>query len=168
MPTESTIAMRRLNLDPQTIGRVYAQASRHPETAPLGIGRDPNLLVEVLFQPDTEAFVLGDFGGLLFATDVAQEEDDPAVERIARPHVLIWDRACYRKADEVRGLAAWFMRERRLHRLVSEVQAGNEMSVAFNERVGFHRIGVFRDRKLRDGSVADCVVFDALLRDLED
>lgn len=165
MPTQAAMRIRRLALDAPTIGRLYAKAHEQRHVAPFGIGHDPNILAKVLLEPDTMVYELGEFGGVLIVTDVPGKEDS-GEERVARPHVLVWDTSCYRMADEIRAFAAQWMRERRVHRLLAEITATNDRALAFVGKVGFNRVGVFRKRQGWDGEPTDSVIFDALYSDL--
>jgi hypothetical protein len=161
MPT-----IRPLAIDPPTIGRIYAKAREHRHTAPFGMGHDPEIAARILTEPGTVVYELGEFGGILIVTDVPEAEE-AGEERVARPHILIWDAACYRMADEIRAFAAQWMQERRVHRLVAEISAKNATALAFVERFGFNRVGVFRHRvQAWDGKTTDSVIFDALRSDL--
>jgi hypothetical protein len=161
MPT-----IRPLVIDPPTIGRIYAKAREHPNTAPFGIGQDPDLLAGVLLKSDTEVYEIGDFGGVVIVTDIPGAEDG-GEERVARPHIMIWDRSCYH-IEDVRGFAVDFMARHRLHRLIAEVPASNERAIRFLEKLGANRVGVFRDRRYGwNGAALDSILYDTLTKDVK-
>jgi RimJ/RimL family protein N-acetyltransferase len=131
------------------------------------MGHDPEIAARILTEPGTVVYELGDFGGIIIVTDLPSDDQEDG-ERIARPHIFIWDKACFGQTDALRAWALEMMRKLNIYRLVSEVPVTNRLALAFDGRMGFNRIGVLRDRRFKpDTAPVNCVLFDALQRDLD-
>ena len=154
---------------PDRVGELWAKFWERRHKFPAGDGDSLPLFLEMIYDPGTIIFELGEFGGVVIITQVPQETRQHH-ERIAIPHFVIWDRQLFRVVvPELRKRLPWFMRAYRLDRLLAESPVELRGIHRILEAIGFRKIGLFRQRKRQmDGKGIDMYLYDLLASDLED
>ena len=104
---------------------------------------------------------IGDDAGILYLSSVCRGE-----ESVGTVHVYIWDKKAKGNPLLGRKAALQLMKQEGLDRLVGEIPCTNSLAINWAKRVGFHPIGVVRQRKDAHGTPHDVVLMDALPEDL--
>jgi hypothetical protein len=102
-----------------------------------------------------------DDAGVLYLSSIHRGE-----EVVGTVHVYIWGKEAKGNPLLGRQAALRLMKENGLDRLLGEIPCTNHLALNWAKRVGFHTIGVVRQRKDAHGTPHDVVLMDALPEDL--
>ncbi len=159
--------IRPYEITPASMLRLWLKLQEHRKKLIGGDGDPENItnFARWVTAEDTELFEVGDFGGIIFATDIGESY---CGEIIARPHVFIWDKACFGKWKEIGEFIVGFMQALGIYRLVAESPVAAPAERRLIEKMGFNRIGKIRNRLCVNGKRLDFYLYDFLIGDAED
>ncbi len=126
-------------------------------------------LAHFLRNPNVLAWEIGDFKGLVWIVLAAPGADSfMDWELTGRLHFFLWEKELFQHPEVLRDICRETMKTLNLGRLTAEFPTGNQSAILMSERVGFRKVGEFRNRRMHKGELGDTVFLDAVPKDLYD